>query len=110
MFVGSFEKSVTLIKDDSAKKNFCATRKSRFENEQEMDLPRRSMCHFQVMQRRKTSEKLRKTINMTNERPSILPMIHGSGNGGQGSGLGQLPVQSTQEHVPLVFYNEMSQF
>jgi len=62
------------------------------------------MCHFQVTASRKTKEKERKMMSITNDRPSIEPMYHGSGNGGQGSGLGQLPVQSTQEHVPLVFW------
>ena len=45
-----------------------------------------------------------KTTNMTNETPYMEPTVHGSGIGGQGFGLGQLPEQSTHEHVPLVFY------
>jgi hypothetical protein len=48
-------------------------------------------------------ETARKTINMTKETPYMEPMVHGSGRGGHGLGTGQLPVQSTQEQVPLEF-------
>ena len=49
-------------------------------------------------------ESTTKTISMINDNAYMEPIIAGSGSGGQGFGAGQLPVQSTQEHVPLVFY------
>ena len=46
-----------------------------------------------------------KIINMPNETAYMEPTRNGSGIGGQSFGVGQLPEQSTQEQVPLTFYN-----
>jgi hypothetical protein len=43
------------------------------------------------------------TSNMTKETQYMEPMVHDSGRGGNGLGTGELPVQSKQEQVPLVF-------
>ena len=41
---------------------------------------------------------------MIRARPSMAPIRQGSGNGGYSTAFGQLPEQSTHEHVPLRSY------
>ncbi len=67
-------------------------------------LPLRSRRNFQTTAVRNVMEITLKIIIITNQNPSRVPTSQGSGSGGQGLGAGQLPEQSTQEQVPLVFY------
>lgn len=49
-------------------------------------------------------EPITHTNSISKLKQSTAPILQGSGSGGNGSGLGQVPLQSTHEHGPVTFY------